>query len=131
MLRVRTSLGKSSIHGIGLFAAEDIKKGTVTWEFDSEFDPAYSDDQISRMPAPAQEIFWHYAYFDKELGKFVLCADDQRFINHTNGNTNIQSSTRRDVASQDIKKGEELLCNYEGFENGYFNRRKLDTSKFI
>ena len=33
MLLVKTRLAPSPIAGIGLFADEDIKKGTVTWRF--------------------------------------------------------------------------------------------------
>jgi len=38
MILVRTYLAPSSIDGLGLFAAEDIPKGTITWEFYSEID---------------------------------------------------------------------------------------------
>lgn len=123
MLRVKTKLGSSGIHGIGLFAAEFIPKGTVTWEYDPEFDTAFTKEQVERMPVPAQAIFWHYAYFDKELNKYVLCADDQRFINHSENNgNNIESTPHQDVAIKDIEIGEELLCDYYKFDDSYFDR---------
>lgn len=130
MLRVKTKLKNSDIHGIGLFAEEFIPKGTITWAYDPEFDTAFTEEQIRRMPTVAQEIFWHYAYLDKEIDKYILCADDQRFINHSNTEFNINSTTKFDTANKDIQIGEELICNYTNFEEGYFNRRKIDVSKF-
>jgi SET domain-containing protein len=130
MLRVKTKLGNSSLHGIGLFADEFIPKGTITWQYDPEFDTAFTHDQIYRMPSAAKTIFWHYAYLDKELDKFILCSDDQRFINHKDVDFNIKSTTKIDVANRDINIGEELICNYNGFEDGYFDRRDIDVSKF-
>ncbi len=130
MLRVKTKIGQSKLHGIGLFADEFIPKGSVTWQYDPEYDIAFTKEQVERMPKPAQVIFWHYAYHDKELDKFVLCADDERFINHTSVNTNITSAPRQDVASRDIQPGEELICDYSEFDDTYFVRREIDVTKF-
>ena len=38
MLLVRTYLDRSAIHGIGLFAAERIPKGTVLWRLEPSID---------------------------------------------------------------------------------------------
>lgn len=130
MLRVKTKLKMSDTHGIGLFAAEPIAKGTVTWKYDQEFDTSYTLDEVKKMPAAAQDIFWHYAYHDKETDRYVLCADDQRFINHTNGEPTIISTPNEDIAAKDLSVGDELLCNYDGFESGYFDRRNIDVTKF-
>ena len=122
MLRVITILKHSAIHGIGLFAGEHIAKGTVTWEYDPEFDSAFSVEDVTRMPKPAQVPFWKYAYLDKLLSKYVLCADDQRFINHSTVGYNIRSTPRQDVALCDIAEGEELLCNYNDYDDTYLDR---------
>ncbi|MDQ3012648.1 MAG: SET domain-containing protein [Acidobacteriota bacterium] len=76
MLLVKTKLGISSVHGIGLFAAQFIPKGTVTWEYHPDFDTAYDEEDLVRMSAPAREQFLKYAYFYEELGRYVLCFDD-------------------------------------------------------
>ena len=125
MLRVKTFIQQSKIHGTGLFAAQRIEKGEVTWVFDPEFDVSFTKDQVARMTPLGQEFFWKYCYFDKEIEKFVLCADDQRFINHTSRNPNISSTPRQDTATRVILAGEEMLCDYEAFEAGYFRRRNL------
>lgn len=128
MLRVKTKIGVSTVHGIGLFADEFIPKGTVTWQYDPEFDTAFSKEQVDSMPLPAQKIFWHYAYFDKELNRFVLCADDQRFINHSNHTINIKSTPRQDISECDIQIGDELLCNYDEYDDTYFPRLNISVN---
>ena len=99
------------MHGIGLFAAQFIPQGTVTWEYHSEFDTSYDEADIARMSPPAREQFLQYAYFDNEQGRYVLCFDSQRFINHSSDAPNIISTPRRDVGARDIQEGEELLCD--------------------
>ena len=54
MLLVKTKLGVSSVHGIGLFAAQFIPKGTATWEYHPDFDTSFGEDDLARMPPPPQ-----------------------------------------------------------------------------
>ncbi len=72
MLLVKTKLNLSPKHGIGLFAAEFIPKGHVTWKYHPEFDSAFTIDQVNSMCNVAKERFFVYAYFDKELDRFIL-----------------------------------------------------------
>lgn len=116
MLLVKTNLGVSRVHGIGLFAAQFIPQGTVTWEYSPEFDAAYDEDDIARMSPPARAQFLKYSYFHKELGRYVLCFDDMRFINHCSQAPNVSATAQRDVAVRDIQEGEELLCDYNCFD---------------
>lgn len=131
MLRVKTKLGKSAIHGVGLFADQYIPKGTVTWEYDERFDTAYTEDETKLMSDVAREQFFHYAYLDKKINKYVLCFDDQRFINHSVSRANIDSTPRRDVANRDIQIGEELFCDYDKYDDTYFPRKGLMKSELI
>lgn len=124
MLRIKTFIKKSKIHGMGLFAAEFIPKGTITWKYEPLFDTAFTQEEIESLPELQKNYILYYAYLDKKLKKLVLCADNQRYINHSK-NTNIQSTPRKDIASKDIAKGEELLCNYNQFDNTYFKRMNL------
>jgi uncharacterized protein len=131
MLLVKTFLGLSDRHGIGLFAAQHIPKDTVTWEFSSDFDKSYSVDQLINLSSPAREQFFKYTYFDKDLDRYVLCFDDQRFINHCSVSPNIISAPRRDIAARDIHEGEELLCNYNGFDDTYFTRLGIEEASLV
>ena len=117
MLLVKTKLGNSKIAGIGLFADEFIKEGTVVWEYNPKFDLLYSKEEIEQLPIAFQEQLHRYSYLDKNYGKYLLCGDDARFFNHSD-NPNCKDSTEGPdvtVASRDIKKGEELTCNYKVF----------------
>src|SRR3712207_9305077 len=80
MLLVRTRLGPSPIHGIGLFAAEFIPKGTIIWEYRAGFDLRLTEEDLRRLAPPALEQVLEYSYV--EGGHYILCADDARFFNH-------------------------------------------------
>ncbi|HEY4505013.1 MAG TPA: SET domain-containing protein [Candidatus Paceibacterota bacterium] len=130
MLLVKTVLRKSGKHGIGLFAGQFIRKGTVTWKYTPWFDISYSKEKIRKMSKVAKKQVLYYAYFDYKLKKFVLPSDDERFINHSANpkHINIESTPDRDTALRDIRPGEELLCDYHKFETTYFYRHKIDYS---
>ena len=98
MILVKTKLGVSGRHGIGLFADQFIGDGTTTWQYHPAFDSAFDRDLIAQMSEPARAQFMRYAYFDYDLSKYVLCFDDQRFINHCADNPNIISTPRRIAA---------------------------------
>lgn len=129
MLRVKTKLVDSERNGIGLFADEFIPAGTVTWQYDPEFDIAFNEDAIGRIPEHVRGQFLKYSYFDHDLKKYVLCSDDQRFINHSN-TPNIRATPQKDVAARDIQSGEEMTCDYTHFEHDWFERRKLKREDF-
>ncbi len=129
MLLVKTRIDRSNFHGIGLFAAEFIPKGTMTWQYKPEFDLSYSKEIVQKMPVYARKRFLDYSYFDFDQKKYILCFDDQRFINHSS-NPNIKSTPNSDVAIRDIKKGEELTCNYEEYEKNWFKSRKIKKTSF-
>ena len=131
MLLVRTRLGQSNRHGIGLFAAEFIPKGTVIWRRHPLFDASFSHDQVQQMAPPSREQFLNYAYFDKESRCYILGYDDHRFINHCSKNPNVASTPNEDVAARDINQGEELLCDYRKFEDTYFQRRGMDETQLL
>lgn len=128
MLRVKTFIKRSDVHGTGLFAAQFIPKGTTTWQYDPEFDVSFTQEQVNALPDLQKSYILYYAYLDKDLNKLVLCADNQRYINHSK-NTNIESTVREDVASRDINEGEELLCNYNQFDDTYFRRMNINEDE--
>jgi SET domain-containing protein len=116
MLLIKTKIGQSKVEGIGLFAAQDIKKGTKVWAFEPKLDIVLSKEEISKLSKAAQEQFYRYAYLDKVRGKYLLCGDDGRFFNHSS-NPNCDETAENDYtfAKRDIKAGEELTINYFEF----------------
>lgn len=121
MLMVKTKLGRSEIHGIGLFADQFIPKGTTTWVFAPGFDLRVEHDDLLKLSEHARKMFWTYAYVDKFNSHYILCFDDERFINHSEVPNIIQKRKEGEaegieVAARDIQPGEELLVNYYDFD---------------
>lgn len=133
MLLVKTRIGVSSTHGIGLFAAEFIPKGTATWKYHPGFDLDLTMDAVSKLPEIPKKALLHYSYFDQELKRLIVPIDDLRFINHSQNlqKINITSTPNKDIAARDIEEGEELFCNYNMFDDTYFNRIGLSSENLV
>lgn len=128
MLLVKTRLGQSPIEGTGLFAAERIKAGTVTWRFMPGFDQLFTSEQIAALPDVARVAIETYTYVHSSSGLYVYCLDNARFMNHadvpnTAGVHSDGAIEGYDVATRDIAEGEELTCDYRLFDAGF--ARKL------
>ena len=124
MLLVRTKLGQSRIHGIGLFADQFISKGTSVWEPTPGFDLYFSKRDLDNLPKITKNYLAVYSYLDIHINKYVLNFDNTRFMNHSD-DPNIISTYpigNREgisIALRDIKRGEELTCNYKEFDKNY------------
>lgn len=139
MLLIKTKIDFSKIHGVGLFADEFIPKGKVIWEFVSGFDMKLFKNKLEKFPTPVKKQILNYSYLDQKTGQYILCSDDARFFNHS-----ITSNTKhfyekekygQTIAVKDIKKGEEITCNYETFDSDFVQRnlipQSLDNPKAI
>lgn len=119
---IETYLGNSELHGIGLFAAKKIQKGTLVWVFDSKLDLCFSDEEINKLSPVSKEQVLNYAYFNESKGLYVLCGDDARFVNHSDNPSldsigfNNVSEEGKSFAARDINEGEEITENYSLFE---------------
>lgn len=129
MLRVRTVVKPSTISGLGLFAAEFIAKGQVTWMYDEGIDQVISASTFEAMTDVQRDFLMRYGFFSDDGSALYYCADDLRFINHSS-EPNIGSVNFEDRALRDIEIGEELVCDYRGFERDWFERRGFDPSNF-
>jgi SET domain-containing protein len=121
MLKVKTYLDSSTIHGIGLFARQTIKAGSLTWEFNPAVDLVYSLDQWETLKASiSMQSFVNLIRLSyKEEGLIYLCIDNAQFMNHSENHDNIitGASKSKMYAARDIDKGEELLCNYLSYSD--------------
>lgn len=121
MLLVKTYIAPSKIHGIGLFADENIKENTVTWKFDPAIDILLSEKEIAKLPNITQEFIKEFGSLSKLSNKYILSADNARFTNHSS-HPNLESKIVTGepeaiaLANRDIKKGEELTIDYRGFD---------------
>ncbi|MFH2066472.1 MAG: SET domain-containing protein-lysine N-methyltransferase [Pseudomonadota bacterium] len=115
MLKIDTYLAQSSVHGMGLFAANPIAKGDVIWKYDPLIDQIYSKIKFKKLidsldPIGLKQILT--ATYKRNQTYFYL-ADNARFINHTETGYNIfLIDDYTEVAIQDIDEGEEILENY-------------------
>ncbi|MEI7704419.1 MAG: SET domain-containing protein [Deltaproteobacteria bacterium] len=120
MFLVDVRLGKSAIHGWGVFARQRIPAGTRTWEFvpgvDQLLDPAAVDSAREDL----RNLLIHYTYLHPFLKRRVLCGDIAKFMNHSDA-PNIQSTHEAnggfDLALRDIEVGEELTVDYQDFKD--------------
>lgn len=132
MMLVRTRRQQSAIHGTGLFAEEPIPAGTPTWRFTPGLDQALHPDAVAALSDLAREWLVTYAYLDIRTGLYVLCADDARFMNHSDtpnvgGDYDREPVFGLDVALRDIAAGEELTCDYRTFDR--MDRQRLHFEK--
>jgi uncharacterized protein len=123
MFLVRTKLGPSPIHGVGVFAAEPIAAGREVWRFAPGLDLVIPLDQIPTLPEAFQAYLATYAYRSRDVAEgMVLSCDHAKFLNHSEApNTVIAPFVTR--AARDIAEGEEITCSYrdccvdwDGFE---------------
>ena len=116
MLLVKTYLGKSKIHGLGVFAGESIRKGKRVWRFVRSFDRIYTLERFSKLPKAAKDFIRVHGY--KVDGTIILTVDHDRHINHsTNANTHWEDG--HIVASRDIPKDTEITNDYRLFDKAY------------
>jgi uncharacterized protein len=106
LLRVKTYIALSPIHGLGLFAAEAIAKGTVVWEYDPVLDRRV--DAARPLSAEAERFAYRV---DKDY--YIIPGDDARYMNHSEtANLSTEPGVTREVATRDIAAGEELTEDY-------------------
>ena len=115
MLQVKTRVRQSAIAGVGLFADEDIKEGTVIWQFSKYTTNTYTEQEWNKFKSEVSKITFQgidkYVHFHE--GKWHLNIDDTRFINHSS-NPNASNDTEKGIcyALFDIKCGDEITVDY-------------------
>ena len=116
MLMVKTYLGKSKIHGIGLFSKEFIPRGKVIWKFVRIIDRVIPEKDMIRIKGYYnfdQYIFKQFRSRCSRLddGSYIMYGDDSSFINHSI-NSNLEMSGAKMIAKRDIQIGDELTEDY-------------------
>lgn len=119
MIKTRIYLAKSPIDGVGVFAGEDIRRGTTIWEFNPRVDLVYTPEQWRLLEASIDPVSFEQLKFHgcKENGRYYLSVDGAQYMNHSTAhcNTCFDRAADRLLAVRDISRGEELLCNYYDF----------------
>lgn len=115
MFLIHTCVKPSRIHGMGVFAAEDIPAGTLIWIYNEKVDWRMSEDDLSRFPEPFQSRMRDYSY-RLPSGDYVFCGDNAKFMNHSTDPNCDDPEGRYTVANRDIEAGEELTSDYTTFD---------------
>ena len=109
-VKIRVRVGKSRIAGLGLFAAQDIRKGTSIIQYIGEkISKAESNARLAQGNAYIFELNERYDIDGKML------SNTARYINHScDPNCLVEKTTRTIwiIALRNIKAGEELSYNY-------------------
>lgn len=119
MLHIKYKLAPSNLHGIGVFADEDVPPLFCIVEASPLLDINLTSEQFNSLSKSEQEEIKHHGHFDKILNKWHVDFDMIRFANHSNTPNIKQEYNDRGyyiVSLREIKTGEELTINYEDFE---------------
>jgi uncharacterized protein len=114
MLFVKTELRPSTIHGVGTFLLEPVKKGQLMWRFDPRIDRTYTQAEVDGTNEVFQILIDDYGRWDEKRQLWLLCGDEMRYTNHADDP--LMASTGGpfgdDLAARDLKAGEELSVDY-------------------
>lgn len=114
MIHPHTELRFASVDtGFGLFAAQPIPRGTVTWVRDP-LDRQLSLEEAARLPPGLLEGLSH-DYYRIFGGPYLLTHDNTRFMNHSCRPTCAHLFDDVEIAIRDIALGEELTSDYASF----------------
>jgi SET domain-containing protein len=116
VLLFRTSVRQSPIHGLGVFAEEDIPDGAILWRFESILDRVIPEAELEGLPDHLVDFIDVYSEYFPELGVLVLSGDNDRFTNHSDDpNTEVVLPNGPEAhvrARRPIAAGEEITCDY-------------------
>ncbi len=114
MLVVKTFLAASPIHGLGLFAGQDIAKGQMVYKFEPVFTKRFTRDELRAVRGDvfAYDIIRKHAWRCGD--DFVISLDDDRFTNHS-VDPNTVAIGDDTFACRDISFGEEITADYDCF----------------
>ncbi len=112
MFLIRTALGPSPIHGIGVMAAEPVAAGQAIWRFAPGIDLVLPQAEVAGLPEAFAEYLVTYGYLSPEFpDSYVLSCDHAKFLNHSE-QPNTAILGRETVAPRPIAAGEEITCDY-------------------
>ena len=114
MLRVKTYVDKSAIHGLGLFAKEFIPSGSIVWRYNPNFTAKLTKQQVEALTEEEVDHLNESDYFwvDEE-GSYMFPLDNDRFMNHSSDPNVVEFDLITTRTSRDVEAGEELTADYK------------------
>lgn len=115
MMRVPTYVATSRIAGagLGLFCSAPVSPGQLLWMFDPGL-----DIEIDAMPSEpvVAEFIATYAYMPRKgSARWILCADNARFYNHSDAPNTVGDEWISHAAAA-LPADSELTIDYRTFD---------------
>jgi hypothetical protein len=111
MIHPATKVGVvSDAIGIGVFATEEIPRGTIMVVRD-RFDLSFTAEAFAELDPLWREGMDTYMYHDKH-GARVLSWDHARYMNHSCHSNTMMTDYGLEIAVRDIAAGEEVTAEY-------------------
>lgn len=116
MMRVPVTVGKSTIHGLGIFAVSPIPKGTVLWQYEPGLDRAVSEYSVNYGEKRIYHFIRSRGYINPLRPKvWIVCIDEAQFWNFPKrgepANTELGGEVDGEfliLAARDIEPNEEI-----------------------
>lgn len=116
MLTIPVEIRKSEIHGYGVFAVNDIRRGAVVWQFHPGLDRRISSLTVKYCEPQAQQFIRQRGYVNPTTPEeIVLCIDESQFLNFPKPDQpanlelgGVQDGEHMLLAAVDIPAGDEL-----------------------
>jgi len=116
LLLISTFIARSEIEGVGVFAAEPVRRGMRISRFDPDFDRLIPTRDYLAAPPYLKSLLDRYAFPHPKMPEFIVYeVDNSRFMNHSPDPNTDYSDFAAGVALRDIAAGEELTCDYNSF----------------
>ena len=114
----KVAFGRSTVHGMGVFALEPIKRGTKIWTVDQTM-KFVGPAELAALPADELRFALLGGYYHYPSQKFIYYNDGMEYMNHADGDmANIGAREWPPlledycIALRDIAAGEELREDY-------------------
>jgi hypothetical protein len=113
---ISTYIATSAIEGVGVFAAEAVRKGAIISRFDADFDRLIPTKDYLAAPPFLKSLLDRYAFPHPKMPEYIVYeVDNSRFMNHALDPNTDYSDFAAGIALRDIQPGEELTCDYNTF----------------
>ncbi|HEY2582966.1 MAG TPA: SET domain-containing protein [Mucilaginibacter sp.] len=118
--KVFTRLCKSNIHGIGVFAIQDIPEGTPLFEFDNTEMVWVNANELESLSPKLKQLYDDFCVTKNNKTLFGCPVNFNQmtmawYMNHSD-DPNVESDDDYNfISKKNIKEGEELTINYNNF----------------
>jgi SET domain-containing protein len=114
MMIVKNYVAPSKIHGVGLFAGENIEKDQIIFVLTPSVDLVMTPEDIETFGEEFSRFMSVYAYRDIKSGEITISLDNARFMNHQDYPNTLWTYIFG-WSARDIRQGEEVTCDYNSF----------------